>query len=474
MDDIATPVRFTTQHSWLTLYMNKTNPTMTRCDGRKYLTALDFAMATVTYIHPPMNVTTIQPLWSSWPATGSCLSLNTAQCAQASKAFEAETSKVLSSVWAKYAPHVTAVSDFDSVPEYVVVPNRGGLWSSSGRSGGLPPYFNFEGALNDPVCHGLAAPGRGECPEDIHDCLLDIPIARVYFWPTSSAGDYCGSRNRVPVPQTVLGVENTAVIRAYVGDNVVTTTITSPSALVVLPTVKRLVPMPTFLSGGIFKTIHGPCGTDYQTAVAMQLHPDDISSMYYVGRSRSDFTATYADGHHGGVMRDDEIWYSSQIDFAAVRNPAWAPGDAREFELTCWGALPESAKKSPFTSKTLENGAVITLPPCPSVMENSWQPKLRLPAPDKIAALLGNWANFKQPNRNTNTTKPKKNKAAPVCKVPDSSEGVGIVAYISITAATMTTDDKIKRYEGTITVTTSGPISTMNDSELEQFMRTQG
>jgi hypothetical protein len=425
----------------------------TRCDAREFMSYPVETQVAIVYTHPPMNLTLVPSHLSEFSDHQRCTMLGYTACSQGSAAFASATASYVTSRFKSYFPYFTSIDTYE-MPKSIVWPAQGG---TDGK-GGLPAQIFFDGNLpfnaiwpsgGNGVCNDYTMPDWGDCPSEITGCEIEVVKATVYYWPTTSAGDFCGSKTRLPNSQTIPGAENTVVIQARVGESSITTEITSPSALLVFPMVKRHFFATQFIES-LYQTVswRKSCGNNFQTTFAMQMHPDDISSKTYVKTASTRFTTTASDGHKSVHTKIDLGWQTSRIDFGAAYNAHWAPGLADEsntFVMGRWGLATLTLR--PAT--TLSNGYVYTPPPdSMKRMNPDWVPRLALPI-FQMYQKLGDWMNHRDQTAFMIDPPP-----SPFCRMGVDPE----VAYIPITQPTIIAS-KPHPDATTITIATPGPDS---------------
>lgn len=216
----------------ITTFYNKEAPTISRCDNVVVIPSPSVTPISLTF--DESWTSTIQGFPTPSPA---CV-FKEHQCDQAWSAYSAKTYSIISSI---YSSHFAK------------------------RSRGLPGSIVFN-QLEPPCEQPLQA-----CPpaEEIASCQLHADAATVYYWPTAVSGNFCGAKITAEASPSIQGKPNTAVYGKL--------TITSPSPLVVIPSVIRSVLPPATMVAEESDIVYKPCG--YAKELKLQLDPANFSSI---------------------------------------------------------------------------------------------------------------------------------------------------------------------------------------------------
>ena len=217
----------------VTDYTNTAVPTITRCDEVVVIPSKNVTAISLTFNEPWTSTIT------SFPSPVPVCKIREHQCEQAYQAYSSKTYSYISSV---YSAHFAQ------------------------RKPGLPGSLSFNDNIKPPCDAPLPA-----CPpsEEVASCKLEARQATVYYWPTSVAGEFCGAKVSSEPEATIQGKANTAVYGQL--------TITSPSPLVVVPSVTRSVMPPATMVAEESDIFYRACG--YPKDVSFQVNPFNISSV---------------------------------------------------------------------------------------------------------------------------------------------------------------------------------------------------
>ena len=271
-----------TQVHWFT---NTSVPTITRCDGWPRVLGPASTPVTLTYNEPVIKTKGVD-----YEEPPKC-SYKDDDCKTAYSVFSGVTTSMLSSI---YSTHFAQ--------------------SKTGLPGQY--YFDFR-----PPCNELQT--KTACAEgpEIKSCRLAVHGATVMYWPTHSAGNFCGRKTKVEATATVAGKPNTAVFKGA--------TVTSPSALVIIPQATRELMLSTWAAEEWEKDMFRQCGTP-QTKITLAVDPEEISTF----RRSYVPTASYrsVETHNGQrttkpYTRYSTLFVASRFDFADL-NEASVPYDA--------------------------------------------------------------------------------------------------------------------------------------------------
>lgn len=265
-----------------TIYHNTSVPTSTFCDGYARILGETATPVTLTF-HDASMITQKQVFPGPTPAC----KVQDYQCKEAYSVFERSSFSFISSAYFSYF--------LDSEPRKKL-PN---IWMEHVK----PPCTSIE-----------ACPA----PSESATCTLDAERATIFYWPSSTAGDFC-TRGSFPTP-TEAAVNPASPSTAVYGK----VTVTSPSALVLVRTVAAsfhpkvtVSPIPEYLP-------FTRCGS--RVNATLKLAPSVISSL------RSAFTPTYIDAGHYTGYKTSSIAYP--FNFADMNSGA-VPWDAYVAPLGC-------------------------------------------------------------------------------------------------------------------------------------------
>jgi hypothetical protein len=452
-DGLTTSLLTTTQWVQHRFSINTSVPVVIRCDGRSYIPADSQLDYQTTTIHPPSTSTSVGGfLWTPKP---SCLALKLSDCIEGQSAFEAAKTSMISSLYSQYWPLVPTLDAVRSATTVVVARNGGpdGL-------GGLPPAIEVYGdVMGSGICN-VGLPQMEHCPsrKDVENCQLAAAEITVYYWPTSSAGSYCGPKTSIPFPMTKAGEPNTVLIDVSTIGNPIKTIITSPSALLVIPNIRR-----EFLTkheqGISPDRTHITCGTDFATSATLRVHPSDLSAI------EPHFISTAEGWETGNFPNYDTPAYKTQyrqemtlspMDFAAVHNPAWLKQYPYDNTASC-GPIWNGAIETSVLPTTITEPQVASMKQtnCSMrVLDIYMAPVLAVPKWPLWKQLDREWLNFGEKQAENEE---------PICKPMNSM--AFYVRYIPITAATVTwTELPWQRTAGapaeTVTITSVPPYFT--------------
>jgi hypothetical protein len=207
-------------------------PTISRCDKVVVIPTASVTPISLTFSEPWTS--TISGFPTSVPACG----FKEHQCDQAWSAYSVKTYSVISSI---YSAHFAQ------------------------RKPGLPGLIQF-GKVEPPCPQPLQT-----CPpnDEVASCKLEAHRATVYYWPTSVSADFCASNITPKAQPPVQGNPSTAIYEQF--------TITSPSPLVIIPSVTRSVLPPATMVAEESDIVYRACG--YAKEIKMQLDPANFSSI---------------------------------------------------------------------------------------------------------------------------------------------------------------------------------------------------
>jgi hypothetical protein len=443
---VTTSLSTATQYVSDSYGINTSIPLIIRCDGRTIIPMESRFILPFTTKHPETVISTVSTIQWAWKPDASCSPLKRADCMERTKEYEAIRSSFIASVYSKFWPSVPKLTANNSATT-IVVPRNGG----NDGIGGLPGEIRFLTSFMDLDFCPAESPEILKCPprQEIQNCRLVAPTMTVFYWPTSSVGNFCGAKTGVPNPMTISGKPNTAVIdvKSRPGDLAVKTILTSPSALVILPGLRREVK--TIPSRNDQKAQEWAfCNSNWYTSATMQLHPDELSSIipHYISTSAHwtknlDHSTSVYETLYRQEMKTESL------DFAAIHNPAWLKGHFFDNPAECgqtWGdALYPSDLATTITEPQVESMREynckmrILFPHDVPALAVPWQPLLKMLDRDWVN-LGGNQEDMEEP-----FCKPEHEKMWPW--------------YVPITEATITDDipTGLPRLPGTtLTVTT--------------------
>jgi hypothetical protein len=440
--------------------MNTSIPMVVRCDGRSYITADSRIYIETTTVHPPVTVTALEtfPFWTAAP---SCSALKMKDCREAYKAFASATSAAISSVYSEFWPSIPTLAANHSlttiaIPNDAVQDGKGGLPPRISFSrGGFLDFFGTGGLSGAAGIYGMckdAPPVLETCPSRpvVEKCQAVAYAMTVYYWPTSSVGDYCGAKTRMPATMTKPGEPNTALIinKGY-RDSGFTTLVTSPSALVYIPWIhQQYETLTTFDTRTV--PMWTSCGNDFTTSATFQIHPDDLSQVTTRQVLREIWTTDRKASTSGRATQYRRETTTVSADLAGVYNPAWLKQD--------WNDDPDNCRHIYNGDiHTTDIVTTITEPQVASMQQSNctlriltWKdaPALALPAAHLINALNPEWLNWGgKPNAD----------GKPFCNIQPTRVMVNYIALDSATVTTMAQPLLSKGPAVVVTITTEPP-----------------
>jgi hypothetical protein len=302
-----------------TIFHNTSIPTSTGCDGYPRVTGESNTPVTLTFTDASM-VTQKQVFPGPTPAC----TIPDRQCHYAYSAYETASFSYISSAYFNF---------FLDPGHAKTLPN---IWFGHVQ----PPCISIQ---NCPAATASAT------------CNIDAERATVFYWPVTTLGDLC-ARGPLATPTDV--AETAKPTTAVFGS----VTVTSPSALVVLRTVRASQHPKVTVSPAPEYIPMTQCGS--RVNATLKLAPELLSSM------RSTFTPTYIDSGHYTGYRTSSVPYS--FNFADM-NPGAVPWDAYVAQFGCNMRSKESYN-------------------CPSTILPTYVPSLSLPNAAKEVGIDGEFA----------------------------------------------------------------------------------
>jgi hypothetical protein len=451
---------------------NTSIPLVIRCDGRSYITAQTKLYHETTTIHPPVTVTRLNyyPFFL-WKPDPTCSALKMKDCREAYNAFSSATSAAISSVYSDLWPSVPTLAANNSVTTLVLPENIG----RDGKSG-LPPRIIFTGngisggGLSgaaggvDSMCRDVP-PVLETCPSRpvVDKCQLVAYAMTVYYWPTSSVGDYCGAKTRMPATMTIPGTQNTALVINKGLSGGFTTVVTSPSALVHVPWINQQFQTGTTAKNGI-PQLWTTCGNEFTTSAAFKIHPDDLSAVKKYFVTTEIWTTDVRASTSGRMTRYQGGTKTESADLAGVYNPAWLKEDFDDDSVECRQIYNGDIHPTEIVSTITESQvASMQQSKCTRrVLHWKDAPALALPTAQLLNALDQEWLNWGgKPNAD----------GKPFCKAEPTR--VWNIKYIALDSATVTGMGPPLITRGpavTVTITTEPPWAASEQAAFESLL----
>ncbi|KAF2664743.1 hypothetical protein BT63DRAFT_443778 [Microthyrium microscopicum] len=225
-----------------TVFTNTTVKTSTRCDGLLFPPT-----ATETLVILTFQTTWVSTNHQITPYPSPTCTVQEKDCGAVWDAYSTTTYVYLSSV---YSSHFAA------------------------RATNMPGEIDFR-TMRPPCQQPFAA-----CPakSEVDKCELDVLLGTVFYWPTR-LNDFCGSKTTIENSDTIQGAPNTAVYKG--------TTVTSPTAVIVLPSITKNIQPPASLVDNEADIRFRECGLRYDATLLV--HPKNLTTYQITSQSVTTF-----------------------------------------------------------------------------------------------------------------------------------------------------------------------------------------